>query len=223
VKFQTPSWRFKSPGPIAEEAVEDFFDLILMVASQGSFQDILEAFKSEFSFGKNTTWSSDAGWAKTDLRMWMSTAAENAPTFIGAFIDCCEALSKNGTDTPDLHIVNEILDKRQTGYRIDGDTVVSADAGLPAPIAKALAPHKISPSTPSQSPQDRPLKIFLCHSSDDKPAVKKLHAFLKQYSHSPWLDAVDLIPGDDWESEIKKAVRDSDVVLVCLSPTSDTR
>ena len=33
----------------------------------------------------------------------------------------------------------------------------------------------------------------------------------------PWLDEKDLILGQDWRAEIPKAVRASDVVLVCLS------
>jgi hypothetical protein len=32
-----------------------------------------------------------------------------------------------------------------------------------------------------------------------------------------WLDKEKLIPGQDWELEIRKAVRESDVVVVFLS------
>lgn len=32
-----------------------------------------------------------------------------------------------------------------------------------------------------------------------------------------WLDKEKLLPGADWEYEIRKAVRESDVVIVCLS------
>ena len=32
-----------------------------------------------------------------------------------------------------------------------------------------------------------------------------------------WLDKEKLLPGADWELEIRKAVRESDVVVVCLS------
>jgi hypothetical protein len=33
----------------------------------------------------------------------------------------------------------------------------------------------------------------------------------------PWLDEVDLLPGQDWESEIRNAISQCDVVIVCLS------
>jgi hypothetical protein len=39
----------------------------------------------------------------------------------------------------------------------------------------------------------------------------------------PWLDEKKILPGDDWDLEIKRAVRTSDIVLVCLSQHSLTK
>lgn len=64
------------------------------------------------------------------------------------------------------------------------------------------------------------LKIFLCHSSGDKAAVRELWARLRADGFQPWLDEVDLLPGQHWADEIPKAVRNSDVVIVCLSRAS---
>jgi formylglycine-generating enzyme required for sulfatase activity len=66
----------------------------------------------------------------------------------------------------------------------------------------------------------RPLRVFLCHASQDKPAVWKLHRYLKQRGVQPWLDQTDLLPGEDWEVEIPNALLSSDVILVCLSKNS---
>ena len=63
----------------------------------------------------------------------------------------------------------------------------------------------------------RPLKVFLCHAHSDKDAVKILYARLKREGVDVWLDKEKLLPGADWEYEIRKAVRESDVVIVCLS------
>ncbi|HNQ94251.1 MAG TPA: toll/interleukin-1 receptor domain-containing protein [Anaerolineales bacterium] len=41
----------------------------------------------------------------------------------------------------------------------------------------------------------RPLKVFLCHASADKPKVRELYRTLKRRGVQPWLDAEDLIPG----------------------------
>ena len=62
-----------------------------------------------------------------------------------------------------------------------------------------------------------PLRIFLCHSSGDKPAVRNLYRRLSSDGFDPWLDEEKLLPGQEWEVEIPKAVRTSDVVIVCLS------
>ena len=60
-------------------------------------------------------------------------------------------------------------------------------------------------------------RIFLCHSSGDKEAVRKLYQRLLADRFNPWLDEQDLLPGQEWDLEIARAVRSSAVVLVCLS------
>ncbi|CAG0931645.1 Serine/threonine-protein kinase Pkn1 [Thermoflexales bacterium] len=67
------------------------------------------------------------------------------------------------------------------------------------------------------------LRIFLCHSFADKPAVRELYQRLQADGFEPWLDEEDLLPGQDWQREIPKAVRNSDVVIVCLSKGSITK
>ncbi len=68
---------------------------------------------------------------------------------------------------------------------------------------------------------NRPLRVFLCHSSNDKPAVRELYQKLRAEPWiQPWLDEEELHPGQTWEVEIEKAVEESDVVLVCLSNNS---
>jgi hypothetical protein len=69
----------------------------------------------------------------------------------------------------------------------------------------------------------RPLRIFLCHSSGDKPQVYQLYQRLRADGFEPWLDKEDLLPGQDWRKEIPKAVRAADVVIVCLSRRAITK
>lgn len=69
----------------------------------------------------------------------------------------------------------------------------------------------------------RPLRVFLCHASGDKPAVIKLYEQLIKDGIDAWLDKEKLIAGQDWQFEIPKAVRNSDVVIVCLSSQSVTK
>lgn len=69
----------------------------------------------------------------------------------------------------------------------------------------------------------RLLRLFLCHSSSDKPAVREFYRRLCNDDFDPWLDEENLLGGQEWEPEIKKAVRTADVVLVCLSHSSITK
>lgn len=61
----------------------------------------------------------------------------------------------------------------------------------------------------------QPLKVFLCHAHSDKDAVKALYTRLIQDGVDAWLDkekpcgerSRTILPGQDWELEIHKAVR----------------
>jgi TIR domain-containing protein len=76
--------------------------------------------------------------------------------------------------------------------------------------------------TKNRPPRTAP-KAFLCHASTDKQEVRILYDKLLEKLIQPWLDERDLIPGQDWDAEIRKAVRATDVVLVCLSRSSITK
>ena len=67
------------------------------------------------------------------------------------------------------------------------------------------------------------IAIFLCHASEDKPAVRQLYERLQADHFQPWLDEEDLLPGQNWQHEIPRAVRRSHVVIVCLSSRSVTK
>jgi hypothetical protein len=69
----------------------------------------------------------------------------------------------------------------------------------------------------------RNLKVFLCHASGDKPAVERFYNTLVNDGIDAWLDKKNLIPGQNWQYEIPKAVKSSDVVIVFLSSLSVTK
>jgi hypothetical protein len=80
-----------------------------------------------------------------------------------------------------------------------------------------------TPTHPQAEGQARPLRIFLCHSSADKAAVRRLARILSAGGAEPWLDEEQLIAGQDWRRAIPTAVEQSDVVLVCLSRDAVSR
>jgi formylglycine-generating enzyme required for sulfatase activity len=67
-------------------------------------------------------------------------------------------------------------------------------------------------------------RIFLCHAKEDKARVIELYQQLKAAGYSPWLDKYDLLPGQDWWTEIEKIISDPyNLVVVCLSKNSTTK
>lgn len=69
----------------------------------------------------------------------------------------------------------------------------------------------------------RRLSVFLCHSSTDKKTVRNLYQRLNDDGYEPWLDEERLLPGQEWDLEIRRAVKQADVVLVCLSNHAVTK
>jgi RNA polymerase sigma factor (TIGR02999 family) len=69
----------------------------------------------------------------------------------------------------------------------------------------------------------RKLRVFLCHSKGDKPLIRPLYTRLRADEIDAWLDEEELVPGQDWELEILRAVRAADIVVVCLSERSVTK
>ena len=69
----------------------------------------------------------------------------------------------------------------------------------------------------------RRLHVFLCHAHKDALAVQAVYKRLEKSNIDTWLDKEKLLPGSDWEYEIRQAVRQSDIVTVCLSNGFDQR
>ena len=58
--------------------------------------------------------------------------------------------------------------------------------------------------------------VFLCHSSEDKAEVRQIYEALKVRGLKPWIDEVDLKPGDRWRSKIEEALKSARTVAVLL-------
>jgi hypothetical protein len=106
---------------------------------------------------------------------------------------------------------------------------IVADLGFPirqeSEEAKAESPQRTSTESNhdkaerAQAESPRRLKVFLCHSSDDKPSVRALYDKLRLSAAYivPWLDEDELLPGQNWKQVITAEVRNSDIVMACLS------
>ncbi len=136
MKLQGP-WRFDSPGAMPPEAVREFDVLVGKVAAQGNRWAILEHFKRYFAgaAGATASRSSSESWAESDLDRLMSQAAENAPLFIEAFYDGCEALNgETDITVPDAGRINRILSEHSVGYEIRPPALVAVGLHQPIPV-----------------------------------------------------------------------------------------
>lgn len=59
--------------------------------------------------------------------------------------------------------------------------------------------------------------IFLSYAREDKERVEEIYIKLQSERINAWLDVKDLLPGQNWDSVIKKTLRNARFVLVFLS------
>ena len=64
---------------------------------------------------------------------------------------------------------------------------------------------------------DKTAKIFLSYAHIDLGYAKKIYDDLTRYGLEIWFDKESLLPGQDWEKEIRKAIRESDFFIALLS------
>jgi hypothetical protein len=67
---------------------------------------------------------------------------------------------------------------------------------------------------------EKKLLVFISHASEDNAAARRLTKRLKDDGFDPWLDLERLLPGQDWNLEIEKAMRESGAILLCFSEES---
>ncbi|MGD0740454.1 MAG: toll/interleukin-1 receptor domain-containing protein [Terracidiphilus sp.] len=121
----------------------------------------------------------------------------------------------NPIATVDEEVIEEVVQRWVGGQNL----AVKQDerrAELPRPAT-------LEKGGPEYSKENQQIKVFLCHSSSDKPAVRELYKFLKDEGFDPWLDEEALLPGQEWDLEVSSAVRSCQVVVVCLSVGSVTK
>lgn len=137
-----------------------------------------------------------------------------------------QAAAYGGESLAPLLIVNAIHETRANILRIKAylrAIEVAIEDHLddePASFSSVARESIYLPASPSATGM---LRVFLCHASRDKPAVRVLYQQLKAKGFDPWLDDEKLLPGQDWQQVISSAVRDAHAVIVCLSRQSITK
>jgi len=86
-------------------------------------------------------------------------------------------------------------------------------------ISKQHMSNIVQPNLDENENENKSL-IFLCHAKEDIQFVRSLYHRLKQENLSPWLDEIDILPGQNWDIEIQRAIKNTDFALICLSSIS---
>lgn len=69
----------------------------------------------------------------------------------------------------------------------------------------------------------RPLRVFISYAPPDQEAAHNLYRRLRDDGFQPWMDAADLLPGQNLRRETEKAVRTSDAIILTLSHNAVSR
>lgn len=63
-------------------------------------------------------------------------------------------------------------------------------------------------------------KVFISYAKEDGKVAKRLYDDLKEAGVQPWMDKVDLIPGQNWKVMLNQAIQGSDFFIALLSAKS---
>src|SRR6266508_5061177 len=75
----------------------------------------------------------------------------------------------------------------------------------------------------SREQKHRPYDVFLSYSSASQPWVRQFTDALTASGITTWFDAHDILPGERWRDQIAKALRQSRVLIMVLTPESVQR
>ena len=111
-------------------------------------------------------------------------------------------------------IASEVAATPQTAR--DAEQVASEPSYDTKPVAETIELAN-APIPGHADTADSPLRVFLCHASEDKKPVRSLYRKLKQEGFDPWLDDEELLPGQKWAEVIPSVLETMDAIVVCLT------
>jgi hypothetical protein len=74
----------------------------------------------------------------------------------------------------------------------------------------------LDPSQQVEPVHHKPI-VFLCYAGPDRAMVDDLYERLSRDGFSPWMDKRSLLPGQEWQLEIKRTIEKADYFIACIS------
>ncbi len=153
-------WRFEAPPDgvylnhaIPLPALQVFKEYIGKVTTHGDRWKVVEHFKGYLCGASGTSYMgcSSLSWAETDLEKCVEAAAGNAPLFLEAFYDACNAITNGqclGSErfAPDAALINELCEKYNIGYIIAPPDLVPREKTVTIAVPLVVAELTVADS-----------------------------------------------------------------------------
>jgi hypothetical protein len=79
---------------------------------------------------------------------------------------------------------------------------------------------ELNRSAIAERPKVSGRRLFICHASEDLVAARELFERMREFGYDPWLDKEKLLVGQNWDLEIRSAVKQARFFLLLLSRKS---
>jgi len=106
--------------------------------------------------------------------------------------------------------------------RVEGQAIVGDNSQMIVNISNTKKLKKKVDSIQPEMREEAPV-VFLSYASEDLKEVRKLYLHFKEQGMQPWLDKEDLTAGVEWDSATRKAIQQSDFIVICLSSRTNKR
>ena len=64
------------------------------------------------------------------------------------------------------------------------------------------------------------MKVFISHSSKDEALASQITCSLEAAGFDVWFDKYEVLPGDNWADKVAQGLRESDAMVVLVTPTA---
>jgi len=98
---------------------------------------------------------------------------------------------------------------------------LNEDQRLANEIENRLSQNRFIPYTERSTEGEN--SIFISYASEDRDLAKDIYNRLMNDGFNPWLDEEKILPGEDWDAAISKAIENTDFVLMLISSNSITK
>jgi len=102
----------------------------------------------------------------------------------------------------------------------DSNYILLADLGVHEVVIKDIIDNLDIDELFNDTIKKGKPQIFFCYARDDMVKVDGFYNKLMDNGLKPWMDKKDILPGEQWETSIKAAIRKANFFIVCLTNKS---